>query len=104
MVGREQIREGVLRAMRQVNRLSLDERPLSEEDSTVLFGNAAVLDSMSFVNFVVALEEEMSHISDRPIDVVGMLNSPEAHQDPICTLGELIESLQHVMQHTPDRI
>ena len=41
----------------RVNEVLLDEHALTKDASTVLVGAGAQLDSMGFVNFVVALEE-----------------------------------------------
>ena len=43
--------------MDRVNEVLLDENALSKDAGTVLLGEGAQLDSMGFVNFVVALEE-----------------------------------------------
>ena len=73
MVERDQIRSTVFRAIDRVNELSLDEGALVNGESDVLVGDGAALDSMGFVNFVVAVEEEMAEVSDRPLDLVQVL-------------------------------
>ena len=93
MTDRQGIRIAVFRAIERVRKLSLDESSLAAEESTVLLGEGAALDSMGFVNFVVALEEEMTGVTEEPVDVVQLLNCPESHSRSNCTAGELIDLL-----------
>lgn len=101
MIPREQIRSAVSLAIERVKELSLDDRELNNEESTVLFGPGAALDSMGFVNFVVALEDEMVRISDGPLDLVEILNSPEQRTPPISTVGQLVDLLCRLNQSRP---
>jgi acyl carrier protein len=96
MLSRDQIRETVLLAIDRVKELSMDERGLTSDESAVLLGEWGALDSMGFVNFVVALEEEMSRISEQPLDLVEVLNSPEVRLAPISTVGQLIDFLYYL--------
>jgi len=101
IVQREQIREAVLRAIAQTKELSLDENGLTDEESTVLVGQEAALDSMSFVNFVVALEEEITRITHYPLDVVQMLHSQGSQGAAFSTVRDLIDFLCHTLQQGP---
>lgn len=101
MVERAQIRSSVFRAIDRVNELSLDEGALVNGESDVLVGDGAALDSMGFVNFVVAVEEEMAEVSDRPLDLVQVLNSPDSSGAPVSTVGQLIDYLYHSLQQSP---
>lgn len=92
MLERNQVRDAIFRAVERVNALSLDERAFPGEESTVLLGAGAFLDSMGFVNFVVAVEEEIGLISDTPLDLREMLNLPEI------TIGDLIDLLSQSPQ------
>lgn len=100
-VEREQIRECVFRAMARVNELTLDQRWLTREESVVLLGEGAALDSMNYVNFVVALEEEISHLRSRPLDVVALLNTAQVHAVLISTAGQLIDFIYSSLQTPP---
>jgi acyl carrier protein len=91
-VSREQIRSAIFAAIDRTRELSFDEAGLVADESVVLIGNDAVLDSMGFVNFVVAVEEELGRVSDERIDVVEALNSASTAA-PISTAGELIDFL-----------
>jgi acyl carrier protein len=100
MIQRDQIRSAVSLAIERVKELSLDDRELNNEESTVLFGPGAALDSMGFVNFVVALEDEMVGISG-PLDLVEILNSQEQRTPPISTVGQLVDLLCRLNQSSP---
>jgi acyl carrier protein len=101
MIERNEIRNTVFRAIAKVKELSLDESRLAREESDVLLGDGAGLDSMGFVNFVVALEDEMSQISDQPLNVVELFNSPKSKTAPISTVGQLIDLLYQLLQGSP---
>ena len=60
MLNKEQIQECEFTAKDRVNEVTLDQNTLRKDDATVLTGDAARLDSMGFVNFVVALEESLA--------------------------------------------
>lgn len=60
MLEKNQIQDCVFDAIDRVNEVSLDENTLAKNSATVLTGDAAQLDSMGFVNFVVALEESLA--------------------------------------------
>jgi acyl carrier protein len=101
VVERDEIRSCVFRAIERVKELTLNERELMSADSTVLLGEGAVMDSMSLVNFVVALEEELSRISAQRLDVAGMLSSPKGRTATTCTAGQLIDLISHLTQCSP---
>lgn len=98
MPDRKQVQDAVFRAIDRMRELSLDESGLTSQESTVLLGEGAVLDSMSFVNFVVALEEEMSRVTDQPLNIAEMLSSPEPHVASVSTAGQLIDFLRQSFQ------
>jgi acyl carrier protein len=101
MIERAQIRNSIFRAIDRVNELSLDEGALVNGESDVLVGEGAALDSMGFVNFVVAVEEEMAAISDRPLDLVQVLNSPASNGTQVSTVGQLIDFLYNSLRQSP---
>jgi acyl carrier protein len=57
MPDKTQIQKSIFQAMDRVNEVLLDENTLRKDAATILLGEGAQLDSMGFVNFVVALEE-----------------------------------------------
>jgi hypothetical protein len=60
MLDQKTIQDCVFTAIDRVNEVSLDQNMLAKDAATVLTGEAAQLDSMGFVNFVVALEEVLA--------------------------------------------
>jgi hypothetical protein len=98
MLGRDQIRDIAFRAIDGVKELAFDESALPSDEFGVLLGDGAGLDSMGFVNFVVALEEELSRVTDRPVNIVEKLNSPDAEMKPTTTMGEFIDFLYNLIQ------
>jgi acyl carrier protein len=98
---REQIRNAIFRAIDRVNELSLDESALVNGEADVLVGEGAALDSMGFVNFVVAVEEEMAPISDQSVDLVQILNPPNTNGTQVSTVGQLIDFLYRSLQQSP---
>jgi hypothetical protein len=93
MAQRQDIRRAVFCAIERLRELSMDESRLVAEESTVLLGEDAVLDSMGFVNFVVALEEELTDVTEEPAVVIQLMNGSELHARSACTAGELIDLL-----------
>ncbi len=75
MIGKEQIRESVWNAVKRVNDVLPDENSLPQEDGTVLLGDGALLDSMGFVNFVIALEDELAETAGLRLNVSEALNA-----------------------------
>lgn len=93
MLDRGQIEEVVYRAIDQVNELLLDEDALTKEDDTILIGEGSKLDSMGFVNFVVALEEELAQRVGLDLNLVEALNAEGAKSQQRFTVVDLIEFL-----------
>ena len=57
MTDKAQIEATIYEAIDRVNEVSLDENAVTKDAGSVLTGEGAQLDSMGFVNFVIALEE-----------------------------------------------
>jgi len=93
MPNRDEIRNAVFHAIESVNQLSLDPAAVQAADCTVVLGEDAALDSMGFVNFVVALDEEMARISKVPLNVVDLLTSRLRASRKTATVSDLIEFL-----------
>jgi acyl carrier protein len=90
---RGQIREVVYRAIDQVNELLLDEDVLTKDDTTILLGEGSKLDSMGFINFVVALEEELAKAAGVDLNLMDELMPENVDPPPWSTVVELIEFL-----------
>jgi hypothetical protein len=93
-----QIRTAVFHAIDRIRELSMNENGLLSQDSTVLLGEGALLDSMGFVNFVVALEEEITKFPNAPIDLFEMLSPHDRPRPSISTAGELINFLDRFLK------
>jgi acyl carrier protein len=93
MLDRGQIEEVVYRAIDQVNELLLDENAITKEDDTILIGEGSKLDSMGFVNFVVALEEELAQRIGLDLNLVDELNASGVKSQQRFAVVDLIEFL-----------
>jgi acyl carrier protein len=100
MLDKGQIREVVFRAIDLVNELLLDEDVLTKDEATIMVGEESKLDSMGFINFVVALEEELAKATGRAdLDITEKLVPENVDSPPWSTVGELIDFLL-VMEQT----
>ena len=70
-----QIERIVFQAIDRVNELLLEENAVAKDASTALLGQGAVLDSMGFINFVVALEELLASEAGIILNLVEELNA-----------------------------
>jgi acyl carrier protein len=93
MADKSLIQSLVYRAIEKVNELSLDEHAIVAAPETVLLGEGAALDSMGFVNFIVALEEELASKAGLTFSVVERLNAVPESAPKVNTVGELIAFL-----------
>jgi acyl carrier protein len=91
MTGIERIRRAVYRTLEDINDLLPSEQVLEVGDDLVLIGNNAGLDSMGFVNFIVALEEELERELGRDLNITELLNIQTDHS--ISTVADLINVL-----------
>jgi len=98
MIDRDKIRIAVYRAIEEANQLSADGEAAEVTESTILLGPEAALNSMGFVNFVVALEEEVNRLTDRPLDLFEKINSAEGKGYPISTVGQLMDLLSRTIR------
>jgi acyl carrier protein len=85
-------------AIDRVNELLPTGEPLSKEKDTVLLGQSGKLDSMGFVNLVVAIEEEL----EKQLGVRAALADEVMGGDRVLTVGGLHEMLQRIVRdHKP---
>lgn len=89
MLEESNIQAIVFRAIDRVNELLIEEQALPREQCTVLLGERAALDSMGFVNFLVALEEEFTSATGGHLNLTESLNA-EATSGAVSTVGDLI--------------
>ncbi len=93
MLEESQIEGIVFRAIERTNELLMDEQALPKSRSTVLLGDNAALDSMGFVNFVVALEEEYTVATSANLGITERLNIGNGSA-AVSTVGDLIRFIQ----------
>jgi len=89
----EPIRAAVYRAIDAVNDLLPAPQALAAHDNSVLVGGTATLDSMGFVNFIVALEEELERELHRGVDVPDLLAVQGQDGAAAFTVADLIKVL-----------
>jgi hypothetical protein len=94
MSEKDDIRDAVLRAVDRVRELLLDENAFPRDESAIVLGEGTGLDSMGYMNFVVAVEDEMSRVSDQPLMLVERFNSSEWVAGDTLTVGQLIAYLR----------
>lgn len=88
----DRIRTAVYRSISGVNDLLPPAQALPQDDTVVLIGPGAMLDSMGFVNFVVALEEELERELQRGITIPELL-AVQDEKDAALTVADLINVL-----------
>lgn len=93
MTKKQQIEQAVRTAIERVNEVLLDESALPCEDTTVLLGPGAQLDSMGFVNFIIALEEELAEGMGLFLNVTEELNSRHGAIPETMTAADLAKFL-----------
>lgn len=93
MVEPQHIRDAVMRAMERANDLLLADRSLSCDEETVLLGNGAQLDSMGFINFMIALEDELATRADWTVNLAEELNSKKGTVPETMTAADLVNFL-----------
>ena len=91
MSNRDSVRTAVYRAVNSVNELLPPQQALPAEDATVLVGPDAMLDSMGFVNFIVALEEELERELRRTFAVSDLMAMQAQRSDAAFTIGDIID-------------
>jgi len=89
MLEKSRIEKIVFRAMDRVNEVLLDEEALVQRPETVLVGEGGQLDSMGFINFVVALEEELAKELGLNFNLVEQINASTSAKP--ATVAEFIE-------------
>ena len=100
MTDLNRFRDIVWRAIDSVNEVLLDGNTLSKDGETVLLGEGARLDSMGFVNFVVALEDATAEALGRRINLSEEINSRSAQLPQTITVADVTAFLQARVQGT----
>jgi len=99
MTDKTEVNRIVCRAIDAVNELSLD-GGLSKDGESVLVGEGGQLNSMGFVNFVVALEEEIEAATGRTLSIAERLGA-DAPAQRSWTVDQLIELVAGLLAPAP---
>ena len=87
------IRAAVYRTIDTVNDLLPSGHTLTASDDLVLIGHTAALDSMGFVNFIVALEEQLEGELQRGVNIPDLLAMQNGDGGTPLTVASLITLL-----------
>jgi hypothetical protein len=98
MIDRDQIERIVFQAIDSVNEMLLDDNAVPKEPTTILLGQGAMLDSMGFVNFIVALEEILAEETGLTLNLVEQLNVPGNYVPKEATVSTFVEFVFGLMQ------
>jgi acyl carrier protein len=98
MRDRSQIEQIVFQAIDRVNQVLLDESAVPKEAGTILLGDGAVLDSMGFVNLIVALEEQLSSVAGVSVNVVEELNVADNDAPKPATVNDFVGFLSDLVR------
>lgn len=82
------VSRAVYRALSRVMELANEREYDNVSDDTILVGPGSVLDSMGFVNFMIALEETISNLCGRAINVVEVLQRDDAAYEGLTTVQD----------------
>jgi acyl carrier protein len=93
----EKIRAAVNNAVDQLNAVQASGQAVDKSPRTVLVGDQAVVDSLGFVNLIVALEQQLEEEVGIPIPLT---ENPDLMEEggPCSTLGKLTEYLTTVAE------
>ena len=91
----EQITQLIYDAIGEVNAILKPQQALEKSPDTVLIGESAKLDSLGFVNFVAALEENIQRIFEKDISLVDVMLFGEQSDWTVASLAKRIAELVH---------
>ena len=87
----------VYRAIDQVNDVQPEDNLLVKAPATILVGKGGQLDSMAFVNFMAALEEQLTTAVDTNGNMIDELNT-RGLASKATTVADWIEVVRSVLQ------
>lgn len=89
----DQIKTLIYRAIDRVNEVLRPAEAVAKSPETVLMGDAQVFDSMGFVTFMAALEDDISRTTGREVSVVDAMFADDADRWTVETLARRIAAL-----------
>jgi acyl carrier protein len=93
MIDKKQIGELISAAIENYNQAAPSERQVVNSPSTILFGDGSKLDSLGFINLIVAIETEIENTLDLSIFIVDE-RALGMEENPFRTL----QTLQHLVE------
>lgn len=93
---RSEVERIVYIAIDRVNELLLEDTAIPKDPSTALLGDGAALDSMGFVNFVVAVEDLLASEADLALNLVGELNAQNDDAEQPESIGQFVDFIATV--------
>jgi acyl carrier protein len=90
----DQAQKIINRAIDRINELLPTDQPLPKDPQTPLLGQKGRLDSMQFVNLLVALEEELEAQLGRAVVLADAISPDEG----IATIADLHTALARIIQ------
>jgi len=93
---REDIVMIVYDAINEVDARSTDDRPIEKTPTTPLLGSDQGMDSLTFVNLIVAIEERIRNTFGKSVVLVNE-ESMALQQHPFRTIGTLVEYVESVL-------
>jgi acyl carrier protein len=99
------LREDILRlvyaAIDEVNAQTVNGEPLEKGLETSLLGGDEGMDSLTFVNLIVALEEQIQNTLGKSVVLVNE-DSMSLQEQPFRTIGTLANYVQTLVDSQPD--
>jgi len=99
------LREDILRlvyaAIDEVNAQTVNGEPLEKSLETSLLGGDEGMDSLTFVNLIVALEEQIQNTLGKSVVLVNE-DSMSLQEQPFRTIGTLANYVQTLVDSQPD--
>jgi acyl carrier protein len=93
---RDDIVRLVYAAIDEVNAQSVNGNPVEKRLDTALLGGDAGMDSLTFVNLIVALEEQIQSSLGRSVVLVDE-NSMSLQDQPFRTVGTLVQYVEKLV-------
>lgn len=90
----EQITQIIYGAIDEVNRTMTPERALQKSLDTVIIGKSGRLDSLEFVNFIVALEENINSLVGKQVSVFDIMT---VDGDSLWTVAALVRCIARLL-------
>ena len=97
---RDDIARLVYAAIDEINAQSVNDNPVEKSLDTALLGGDGGMDSLTFVNLIVALEEQIQSSLGRSVVLVDE-NSMALQDQPFRTVGTLVQYVENLVSR-PD--